>query len=80
MWTQGKRHLCIWDGLVRAAHRGVALEAAAARGDHLAGREGDQAEPGQPGHQPGGEGHLDELLAVQRAGEAPVPPDSPDPG
>ena len=38
MWTQGKRHLCIWDGLVRAAHRGVALEGAATWGNHLAGR------------------------------------------
>ena len=37
MWTQGKRHLCIWDGLVRAAHRGVALEGAATWGNHLAG-------------------------------------------
>ena len=58
----------------------MALEAAAARGDHLAGGEGDQAEPGQPGHQSGGEGHPDEVLALQRPGQAPVPSDRPDPG
>ena len=34
---QGKRHLCIWYGLVRASHRGVALERTAAWGNHLAG-------------------------------------------
>ena len=66
--------------MVRAPHRGVALEAAAARGDHLAGGEGDQAEPGQPGHQPGGEGRSDEVLALQRPGQATVPSDRPDPG
>ena len=66
--------------MVRAPHRGVALEAAAARGDHLAGGEGDQAEPGQPGHQQGGEGRPDEVLALQRPGQAAVPSDRPDPG
>ena len=58
----------------------MALEAAAARGDHLAGGEGDQAEPGQPGHQQGGEGRPHEVLALQRPGQAAVPSDRPDPG
>ena len=34
---QGERHLCIWHGLVRASHWGVALERAAAWGNNLAG-------------------------------------------
>ena len=66
--------------MVRAADRGVALETTAARGHHLAGGEGDQAQPGQPRHQQGGEGRPDEVLAVQRPGQAAVPPDRPDPG
>ena len=56
------------------------MEAAAARGHHLAGGEGDQAEPGKPRHQQRGEGHPDEVLAVQWPRQASVPPDSPDPG
>ena len=66
--------------MVRAADRRVALEAAAARGHHLAGGEGDQAEPGQPRHQQGGEGRPDEVLALQRPRQTPVPLDRPDPG
>ena len=41
---------------------------------------GHVGEPGQPRHQQGGEGRPDEVLALQRPGQAAVPSDRPDPG
>ena len=48
----------------------MALEAPASRVNHLAGGQGDEAEPGQPGGLQGGEGHPDAVLAPQRGAQA----------
>ena len=48
----------------------MALEASASRVHHLAGGQGDEAEPGQPRGLQGGEGHPDAVLATQRRAQA----------
>ena len=66
--------------MVRAADGGVAVEAAAARVDHLAGGVRHEAHPRQPRRLQGGQGRADAVLGPQPGHPPRLPRHCADPG